>query len=113
MTRERREEWRREQLAERVAAEEAEATFKPDVYKANYESWGGGEPTDEELLERFERQATAHKEKQMALEDYIREEEKKVKAAPRSPSASAASPPPSPLNPPPPHPSRRTSPSSR
>ena len=77
MTRERREEWRREQLQERLAAEEAEATFKPEVHRPSHESWGGGEPSDEELLERFQRQATAHREKQSALADYIREEEKK------------------------------------
>ena len=76
MTRSRREEWRREQLKQRIAAEDAEATFQPEISPGTQGLLGwGGEIEHEEVLTRFERQAAIQKEKQLALAEHIRQEE--------------------------------------
>jgi hypothetical protein len=77
MSREKRDEWRREQLRQRLAEEDAEATFQP--HTTSQSSWApsgyGAEEDDESVLERFERHAQQRRERQLALRDQLRREE--------------------------------------
>ena len=84
MAREKRAEWRRQQLREKEEAEVAEATFQPQTSRASSVASGVGfgredvEPLSErELIERFERQAAEKSERHAQLADAIRREEAK------------------------------------
>ena len=83
MTRQKRDEWRSEQLREKDEAEVAEATFQPQTSRTGSAmsavAYGGSdEPLSErELLERIERQASERAERQQALTEIVRREEER------------------------------------
>ena len=93
MTRERRDAWRRNALREKEEAEQAEATFHPQLNKHSVEltassiSWGGGGggeggSGDDELLARFDRRAAEKQGRQAALRELVEAEERKQWSAP-------------------------------